>query len=224
MKIISFVNQKGGVGKSKLTQIICNSLHKSGKKTVVFDMDQQYSIYYLRQAELAGMKTKGEKIDTYPILPVRPQKFLESVRPFYNEGYEYVFVDLPGSFEAPHVKEIYSWLDYAFVPMATSPEDLMSSQHFISLMEKEIRPIREEKKLNYSLYGIFNRIDPKMLRFKEAKENASRLFNIPFMESYFTEQKSAFQDLASTIYPYRTSKGYKAVNDFCYEVEQIIGN
>lgn len=224
MKIISFVNRKGGVGKSKLTQILCNHLHKTGKKTVVFDMDPQYSIFNLRQAELAGKKSKGEKIDTYPMLPVKPLKFIESIKPFYDNGYEYVFLDLPGSIEAPHIKEIYTWLDYAFVPMGTSPEDMMSTQSFIQIMEQEIKPDREKRNLKYSLHGVFNRVDPKMLRFKEVKENASRLFNIAFLENYFTEQKSAFQDNASTIYPYRTNKGFQAVNDFCYEVEQIIKN
>lgn len=224
MKIISFVSRKGGVGKSKLTQIACNYLHRSGDKPVVFDMDTQHSIYHLRQAELVGMKSKGEKKDIYPILPVQPQKFIESIKPFYQEGYNYVFLDLPGSFDVPYIKEIYTWLDYAFVPMGTSPEDLMSSQSFISLMEQEVRTGREKRNLKYSLHGVFNRIDPKMIRFKEVRENTSKLFNIPFLESYFTEQKSAFQDNASTIHPYRTSKGFKAVNDFCYEIEQIIRN
>ena len=224
MKIISFINRKGGVGKSKLTQIVCNHLHKTGKKIVVFDMDPQHSIYDLRRVELAEMKVKGKKIETYPILPVKPQKLLESIKPFYQEGYDYVFLDLPGSFEVPYVKDIYTWLDYTFVPMGTSPEDMMSTKSFISLMEEEIKPRREQKNLIYSMHGVFNRVDPKMLRFKEVKENTSRLFKVPFLDNYFTEQKSAFQDQASTIYPYRTNKGFQAVNDFCYEVEQIISN
>lgn len=222
MKIISVVNRKGGVGKSKITQILCNYLHNKGVKVVALDMDQQLSMYKLRQAELAQIKQKGEKVNTYPLLPVKVDKFIETIKPFYVEKYEYVFLDLPGSWEVPFVKDIYSWVDYAFVPMSTSPEDLMSSKDFVELMEEEIKPMREKNKLNYSIHGLFNRVDPKMTRFKEVQENTSRLFNIPFLENYFTEQKSAFQDNASTIVPYRTSKGFKAVNDFCYEVEQII--
>ncbi len=232
---VTFCNQKGGVGKTQLTQVVANGLHAMGEKVAMLDCDPQATSFQMRLSDLSEIKDKAKRESLYPIVPVGPRKagnkiislgesILEKAQEYDKAGYSYLFLDLPGSMEIEGIKLVYAMADYIFVPTSCSKADIMSSVAYIKWLEKTIKPLKEEHDLIYNVMGVFNRIDPKMTAFKEISANTKEVFGIKFMKSYFPEQKSAFQVNANTVNPYRTSKGFTAVKEFVEEVLNIIKN
>lgn len=55
--IITFANQKGGVGKTTLCTLFANYLVAKGKSVIVVDCDGQQTIYEKRQADKKSTPT-----------------------------------------------------------------------------------------------------------------------------------------------------------------------
>lgn len=131
---IAVCNQKGGVGKSSLTVLLASYLHYTlGHDVLVMDCDYpQWSVHAQRERELSVLenskyyklmlirqfKATGRKL--WPIIACTPAEAPERESRFLRDsGYRpaIVLYDLPGTVNTAGVIEIFSALDYLFVPM-----------------------------------------------------------------------------------------------------------
>lgn len=97
--IITFANQKGGVGKSTLCALFANYLHQAGIPVWVVDCDGQSSMGQLREKELQHNAASSGSDVPYPITihslsdKDASDKFIVSLLDFNGV----VLVDSPGN-------------------------------------------------------------------------------------------------------------------------------
>jgi chromosome partitioning protein len=90
MKIISFLNEKGGVGKSTLATNVAAALHRQGKKVVLVDADPQGTSRDWRSASPEGA-------DLPPVVAIdRPQMLANSLG---SLSADIVIIDAPAKAE-----------------------------------------------------------------------------------------------------------------------------
>lgn len=163
--VISFMNRKGGVGKSTLLLLTASSLYKrTGKKVLVIDADLQTSILGLRQEELdmepeskayyeiIGFSWTKKNASDIPLL--RFHKLIQEI----ENKYDYVLVDTPGKMEGEEIPLIMTISDFIIVPIIASSFDIQSTIDFLEI----IPPIREEKVkegFDLKVLGVVNKKD-----------------------------------------------------------------
>ncbi|TNH04058.1 ParA family protein [Testudinibacter sp. TR-2022] len=125
MKVISFLNPKGGAGKTTAVINIATCLVKSGYKIAVVDTDPQRSISNWNQQDKAifDLYTAENEKDVYQ---VRKQL----------TGYDYVVIDGAGSLSIITAAAIMV-SDLVIIPVASSPLDFSSSGSVLSVLEAQ---------------------------------------------------------------------------------------
>jgi chromosome partitioning protein len=245
--LVSIANQKGGVGKSTLTNVLANYLFSNTKYSViVVDGDYlQESLTGLRNDELrkflGGMKIMAqangihytdevkavyekEFIDKcYPIVTRDPETITQSLVDF-RDKYDVVLVDLPGNLAAEGVVGVYVTFDLVIVPTDLTFKDLDSTRRFLNMYDTRVRPIRTYSKLPCNLYGVFNKVKVNTLEFKNRQEKIEdHNLKIPFMKSYITETNRLKRDDSSVeMISLEGLKNDKMVENFCKEVIDLM--
>jgi chromosome partitioning protein len=163
-KVISFMNRKGGVGKSTMVTLTATSLHhRTGLKIAVIDADAQQSVAKQRQEELEMFPEEN----FYEIIPfswqeehkgdipvIRFRDMIEEI----EDRFDIILIDSPGKQEGQEIPIIVTISDYIVVPLIASSYDLQSTLDFLGL----IPPISEKrKKQGYDLkvFGLINKKD-----------------------------------------------------------------
>jgi len=220
-KVITFGNQKGGVGKSTLTSLFANYIHLDTNKVVcVVDADdKQMSLQRTRNKELA----KGAKeADLYNLLQINSNDFPN----IYDNGlkgkFDYVFVDLPGNLKQPGVLATFVYVDYLFIPTSLSSFDLDSMAIFVELYDEVIEK-RKEIGETVKVHGILNRFNPRMKEFEAFKEMQEKL-PFKFLKHYIPQGDVMFQRNVSTVDTYSHYKKGNVLKDIYNEFYNIINN
>lgn len=155
-RIISFANQKGGVGKSTLLMLTAAAMHnRTGKKVLVIDCDPQRSIKEVYAKE--GRKDAYDVIAFNWKQPKAEVNFDKTIA-LAESKYEVVFVDIPGRLEG---REIYFSIlisDVVIVPLVASTLDIASSVSFLKTLP-QIRQIKQEKGFSLDIFGVINKRD-----------------------------------------------------------------
>jgi chromosome partitioning protein len=133
MKIISFLNSKGGVGKTTLCVNIarylylCNSLNKDEHKSRVLlvDSDPQGSIRDWQEA--------GSQQDIDVIAADRKQTLISLPNVLENQSYDFVLIDTPGKATEISAAAI-AISDICLIPIQPSPYDLWASNDISELI------------------------------------------------------------------------------------------
>ncbi len=96
--IVTFANQKGGVGKTTLCVTFANYLVMKGARVVVIDCDSQHSILKCRKADI---KKYGETVTPYDVLAYEAndkQAMTTLMEKLHNDpSIDVVLMDSPGS-------------------------------------------------------------------------------------------------------------------------------
>ena len=106
MKIISFVNRKGGCGKSSLVCLLALYwAEREGKSVAVSDLDSQGSsgafVEHVGHPNISAYNKEGE--------------------------YDYILIDTPGGIEKGDLLSVVSVSDLIVIPLSLSPTDIRSS-------------------------------------------------------------------------------------------------
>src|SRR6266850_606256 len=131
MKIISFMNHKGGVGKTTLTVNLARGIQNDDepKYMMLVDADRQGSLrdWYesMNSCDISGMRVIGA--DRY-------QTLIGSVSVARECMSSYMMVDTPGDVHQMHGAAI-SISDLIIIPVRPSPYDVWSTQDTITLVK-----------------------------------------------------------------------------------------
>jgi chromosome partitioning protein len=117
MRVISFVTQKGGAGKTTLAVNCAVAADRAGKKTIILDLDEQSSAeawYQQRDAE------------TPRLVKIGAWKLPEAMAAAKSGGYDLVIIDTPGRDE-PAVNAAIRAADFVIIPCRPTPVDLKAT-------------------------------------------------------------------------------------------------
>ena len=172
--LLSFCNQKGGIGKSTFTIMAANWLHYSnGYRIAVIDCDYpQHSVYELRTREIEALSgddrfkmlmmrqfAKTQK-KAYPVLRSNAEKALTDAETFLrdaSETYDAVFFDLPGTINTKGVLTLIASLDYLFVPMKADRLVMQSTLNFAKTVHENF--VKNEDIRTSEIYLLWNLAD-----------------------------------------------------------------
>ncbi len=148
--IISFANQKGGVGKTAGTHMIAKTmaLKPISKKILVIEGDHQKNIS-MTVAKLKRVRPDFKPV--YDIITTNIKNVVSSIKK-NNDTYEIIFVDLPGILEKEGIRTALLVCDIVFIPIKSGDYDIDSSVEFLVKIA-EIAKIRNKKGYPFAYYA-----------------------------------------------------------------------
>ncbi len=218
-KLICIGNQKGGVGKSTITSMIANYMHKyyPKERVLVVDADDlQQTLSKLRSQELEMNGSKEN--DCYNIETIYAADFEDNLS-FWKANFDYIFVDLPGNLKQSGVGTIYANIDYLLIPTGTSVMDINSTVDFAKFANNVLQSAKNRRNEKLVIRGFFNRIKTQTIDFKNLYRGREN-FPMEFMESFIPESVN-LQRFASTLQTYENAS-YGEYEGFCKEVIELI--
>lgn len=155
MRVISFVSQKGGSGKTTLCFSLGVAAREAGRKVFLLDLDRQASLrdwYADREAE-------EPEVDTVDL-----PKLEEALGGLEKLGFDYVFIDTPGKDDPANSKAI-TLSDFCIIPCRPTPGDLKAIRPTIANVDRVGKPAA----------FVLTQTPPKGFRVNEAKTALSML-------------------------------------------------
>lgn len=185
-KIISFANQKGGVGKSTLTALTAAALSSEpfNYSIYVADVDQQQSLIRRRLGDLQS----ADVIPPYRLEYKTLSQLLAEIDQLDQE-YDFIFIDSPGKLDAnlpadqQEITKILLLVDYLFIPIPPGNYAMDATLDFLKIA---LKAKAQRKTRPLTITGSVNMAEPRTLddRFLiEELDDLKAMVNINFMES-----------------------------------------
>lgn len=145
--IITFANQKGGVGKTTLCVTFANFLVTKGLRVVVIDCDFQHSIMKCRNADL---KKYGEQEMPYEVWAYDANDkvvFTSLMEKLHNDPHiDVVLMDAPGSLKAEGLVSMFVNSDVIIVPFHYDLVTVPSTASFLIFIDRLKQLVGERMK------------------------------------------------------------------------------
>lgn len=159
--IVTFANQKGGVGKTTLCVTFANYLVAKGVRVVIIDCDFQHSIMKCRKADL---KKYGEELVPYEIWAYEPdnkEAMTSLIEKLHNDPeLEVVLMDSPGSLHAEGLVPMFVNSDIIVVPFHYDLVTIPSTASFLLFLDRLRQAVGEG--MNAQLFIIPNLNDNRV--------------------------------------------------------------
>lgn len=153
--IVTFANQKGGVGKTTLCVTFANYLLAKGVRVVIIDCDFQHSILKCRKADL---KKYGEELVPYEIWAYEPdnkEAMTSLIEKLHNDPeLDVVLMDSPGSLHAEGLVPMFVNSDIIVVPFHYDLVTIPSTASFLLFLDRLRQAVGEG--MNAQLFIIPN--------------------------------------------------------------------
>lgn len=176
--IVTFANQKGGVGKTTLCTAFANYLVTMGVRVMVIDCDFQRSIVKRREVDI---RKYGGRHLPYEVIGVNAndkdgmEELMEKLR---NEpGIDIVLMDSPGSLKARGLSVMFANSDYIIIPFHYDVTTVPSTATFLMFLSRLREAVR---KMNARLVLVPNMNDGRvgkkteLLMWEKTQETFSR--------------------------------------------------
>ena len=131
MRIITFVTQKGGAGKTTLTVNCAVAAEKTNKKVLILDLDPQASAeawYQDREAE------------TPHLVRIGSWSLPDAVAKARTAGFDYVMIDTPGRDE-PITTAAIRAADFCVIPCRPTPVDMKATPPTVATVSRLLKQV-----------------------------------------------------------------------------------
>lgn len=143
--IVTFANQKGGVGKTSLCVAFANYLAVKGVRVAVVDCDGQRCIMDLRSADISKYGKENTQYEVYDLSLADHNVVLSTVATLHNDPtHEVVVIDAPGSTMSKGLFALFMNSDIIVIPFHYDNITISSTAKFILLID-ELRNRRTNK-------------------------------------------------------------------------------
>jgi chromosome partitioning protein len=202
--IISFVNQKGGVGKTTIAINIAASLKRRNNKVILFDADPQGS---------ATQWHAVENNNAFNILH-HPQPIHKSDVEELSQNYDYLVIDGPPGINTI-TKSILAVTELSIIPLTPSPLDLWASKGTLEII-KEIIPqnpdIDVKLLINRKIFGT---------RVGHEVREALEVFNIDVLDTELFQRVVYINAMISGISVMQYAPKSKAADEIEHLCDEI---
>lgn len=159
-KILSISNQKGGVGKSLLTTMTATALGSDpfNLKVAVIDLDQQSTIYNLRQIDKQAYPQ--DTTEPFTVFRYKVADFQKNIAEI-DKSFDVVFIDTAGKLDnetdvlQQEISRALMFTDVLFIPFVAGFGNLTATYDYLKFVA-QIQDARQlqQRKLRY--YGFIN--------------------------------------------------------------------
>lgn len=213
--IISFINRKGGPGKTTCAIHAAVGFALRGYETVLVDTDEDGT-------STAWFSGRDEEDENLTVLSMPDEKILEKNINKIAQKYEVIVID-----GAPHLKQVFDatiWIsDLIVIPVQPSASDIWKLKNAINRLVNLIE--QKPKKERPQVCFFINRL--KSARTKLGKEAIAALetYELPIFESRFVDREAYKDSIGQSLsaFEYNDSKAEKEADAFLEELEEYLG-
>ena len=150
MKVITFVTQKGGSGKSTLCISLAIAAQEAGGCICILEMD--------RQATVSDW-AEHRQSTTPKVARIEATELEDVMHRLHGSGYDYVFLDTPGV-DNPSILSAIRVADLCIVPCRPTPADLRAFKPTLAAIYR----------LKKSFAFVLNQTPPRSYRVRDASD------------------------------------------------------
>ena len=155
MKVISFVTQKGGSGKTTLAFSCAVAAEKTGLKVLIVDMDPQGT---------AERWYQDRELETPPLVRINTSELEKALTTAHNQSFDLVLLDTPGRDE-PGIATAIRASDMCIIPCRPTPADMKATPQTVSTINR----------LNKHSAFVLTQTPARSFRIREATKGLSVL-------------------------------------------------
>ncbi len=165
---VGYANQKGGCGKTTLTQLNAKALAYKGYKVLIIECDFQKSLSntITTLEEVAKEKNLDFK-PPYEILFSEVTGVEEEAKKAIDK-YDYVFIDMPGTLDKNGITNMLTVADLLIIPIAIGQYDLESTLTFLETAQK-VKEYKEKHEIPFKVKFLINKDDKQLKESKQLK-------------------------------------------------------
>lgn len=145
--IVTFANQKGGVGKTTLCVTFANYLLTKGVNVVVVDCDFQHSILKCRRSDIRKYGEQAMPYDVVEREATDRQEMIELIEKLHNDpSIEVAVVDSPGSLKAGGLVPLFVNSDIIVIPFHYDLVTVPSTASFLMFLDRLRHAVGDDMK------------------------------------------------------------------------------
>ncbi len=206
MKVISLLNQKGGVGKTTIVTNVATKLFRDGEKVLLIDTDPQGSARHWHASGVSDL----------PVIGIDRPTLNKDIKKI-GSAFDWIIVD-----GAPHLTDMaiaaIKCSDLILIPVQPSPYDIWASSDLVELI-KERQDIADGKPLASFL------ISRQITNTTLSKEVSVVLqeYNLPILQSYTTQRVVYAKSAASgkSVFDDGNEEAIKEITDIVLELKKL---
>ena len=145
--IVTFANQKGGVGKTTLCVTFANYLLTKGVNVVVVDCDFQHSILKCRRSDIRKYGEQAMPYDVVEREATDRQEMIELIEKLHNDpSIEVAVIDSPGSLKAGGLVPLFVNSDIIVIPSHYDLVTVPSTASFLMFLDRLRHAVGDDMK------------------------------------------------------------------------------
>lgn len=179
-KVISFINRKGGTGKTTSAINTATALREMGFEVTVMETDNNYSLTEMRERDITATGQGGGK---FPELVQTDEASVDRfVRELRKKMVDFIIIDGAANMSPDTIRRVTTLSDIVVVPTSLSDNEMMVTARTL----RDIQPVMQNhRKLKVVL--LANRIH--FLTAQETVGEALAHLGIPVLDIYIPNYK-----------------------------------
>ncbi len=182
--VITFLNLKGGCGKTTLSIHVASTLALAGKKVLLIDADEQKSAIHWAETR--------EKEPIFTIAGI-PSNTIHKQIKLMNNDYDFIIVDGPPRTSSVSRSCVVA-SDLVLIPVTPSPYDVWAASEIVEILNNVKHSLSDYKKIEAAI--IVNRKIHNTNLGKEV-ETALQEYNLPIFKTIIHQRISYAESAAS---------------------------